>query len=170
MYHLVPGTWTADALGTGPNHSILSTELTGHQLTFLEGDRPQVIACGIPASNGINIYNQALQTVVLSTNTYQSFTIHTINHVISFPGAYSSEMSTLGVDQFVNLQQSAGVSNSSLDSAHGFTIFVFTDTAFQNSVSNVSTASPQALFNNHVSIDTPNLEPTAKLAHLVIRS
>jgi hypothetical protein len=152
LYHLAKGTWTSDNLGTGANHSIISTQLTGHKVSFLEGDRPQVIACGIPnQSSEINIYNQALQTVVLNTNTYQGITIHTINHVISFPGFYSSALGMLGLTKFPNVQQDAGVSNSTLDNTTGFTVFAFTDMAYGNNAAKVTGVSSQALFNNHVS-------------------
>lgn len=154
LYHLVPGTWTQSDLGTGPNHSILTTELTGHSLSFLEADRPQVFACGVPGNSGIGIYNQADQTSVLSTVSFQGITIHTINHIIKFPGPYTSLMTLLGMNEFLKLQQSAGASDSYMDNARGYTVFAFSDSAYQDATSQISNVGPQAISNNHVRIST----------------
>ena len=59
LYHLVPGTWNVGDLGSGPNHTIMTSSLQGHNVSFLEGDKSQVIACGSSVA-GFEIYNQLI--------------------------------------------------------------------------------------------------------------
>ncbi|KAJ7594913.1 hypothetical protein C8J56DRAFT_1023368 [Mycena floridula] len=154
LYHIAWGNWTQDNLGTGANHSILTTALSGHQLSFLEADKPQVLACGVPRSpGGIEVYNQAQTTNVLNTifRPDLQLTIHIINHHIDLPLTYSTLIQVLAVKQFSNTQISAGISNNELDSDQGYTIFAFTDDAWSRDTNNghLSSLNASNIFNNH---------------------
>lgn len=147
LYHLVDGTYNVGDLGSGPNHTIITTSLQGHNVAFLEGDESQVIACGHSVA-GFEIYNQLTTTAVISTTTFQHVTIHTLNAIIGIPGTYTFAAGLVDMTQFQTLQQSAGA--APVENAHGITIFAPEDTAFNTSKSQLANVSPEALFGNHV--------------------
>ncbi|KAJ3535182.1 hypothetical protein NM688_g7014 [Phlebia brevispora] len=150
LYHLVPGAWNEGDLGSGPNHTIMTSSLQGHGMSELEGDESQVIACGHSVA-GFEIYNQLTTTAVISTSTYGHVTIHTLNAIIGIPGAYTFAASLVAMSSFQQLQQSANA--APIENAHGITIFAPVDTAFNDTKTQLSSLSPAALFDNHVIMD-----------------
>ncbi len=149
LYHLLPGTFLLADLGSGPNHTIVTASLQGHSESFLENDESQVIACGSSVA-GFEIYNQLTTTAVLSTTTFGHVTIHTLNAIIGMPGTYSFGENLLDISSFDSVRSSAGV--QPIENSHGITIFAPEDGAFTNAKSQLSSTSPQAIFNNHVGI------------------
>ncbi|PSR75400.1 hypothetical protein PHLCEN_2v9158 [Hermanssonia centrifuga] len=147
LYHLLPGTFLLADLGSGPNHTIVTTSLQGHSESFLENDESQVIACGSSVA-GFEIYNQLTTTAVLSTTTFGHVTIHTLNAIIGMPGTYTFGENLLDISSFDSVRSSAGV--QPIENSHGITIFAPEDGAFTNAKSQLSSTSPQAVFNNHV--------------------
>lgn len=154
LYHLIPGgMFTVDKLGTGANHSILTTLLTGHGRTFLEGNRPAVIACGNPKGDGqIEVYNQEAPTLVTQTkvNTELNIVYHVLNRIIDFPFNYPAWIATIG-NSWHSVAQSSGNSDDQIGAMLGYTFFVFDDTSYQSDLSaHLSNESSLQIFNNHV--------------------
>lgn len=150
LYHLVEGTWSEKDLGTGPNHTILTTSLQGHSVSFLEADRSQVIACGSSVA-GFEIFNQLTTTAVISTATFEHVTIHTIDAIIGIPGTYAFAAGLVEMAQFLSVQQAAGA--AAVANARGISVFAPVNSAFNGSdiTAKLSSVSPLALYNNHVS-------------------
>lgn len=157
LYHLVPnGLWTNNTLGTIANHSILTTALTGHQLSFLENARPAVLACGVPeqdlGTGQIEVYNQDAPTIVSKTIVNHDLNIvyHVLNRVIDVPFSYPAWIGVLG-SSWHNVALTAGMSDDSIGALQGYTFFVFQDSAYTTDLNaHLANETSIQVFNNHV--------------------
>ncbi|THG96409.1 hypothetical protein EW026_g5412 [Hermanssonia centrifuga] len=147
LYHLVPGTWNQANLGTGPNHTILTTSLVGHNVSFLENNKAQVFACGSSVA-GFEIYNQLTATAVVSTTTFGQLTVHVLNAIMGIPGTFTDEAENYSLNSFISLQQSG--SDKTVESSNGITLFVPGNDAFTTAKAQLASLSPQSIYNNHV--------------------
>lgn len=145
-YHLADGNWTQDVI-TGLD-TVIPTFMHGN-FDNLENNSPQMIACGV-SSNGFEIFNQRITTLVLQTFGFGHLTIHVTNAVVGMPGKFSFTVADFGANQFANLQTNAGFTQ--FDSQVGMTAFVPVDNAFAASQDQIENTTSVALFKNHVRI------------------
>lgn len=117
-------------------------------MVLLPNDEAQVIACGL-SSNGWEIYNQQITTIVQQTLLYEHVTIQVVNAIIGIPGTITSTMQDFGLTKVQGLMTSLGVGN--LGNSPGITVFAAEDAAFGRDSSQIALASPLIMFENHVS-------------------
>ena len=149
LYHLAPGQWQISSFVGGAGNMVIPTMLQGRNLSFLEDNDPQVMACGIDI-NGIEIYNQQASTFVQASMQFQHVTIHVIGQVIGIPGTFSFLVGDAGLSSFVALKNASGVTD--FDEQVGMTAFVPDDNAFAIANNETGPMDPSVLLNNHVSI------------------
>lgn len=118
-------------------------------MVLLEGDTTQVIACGL-TSNGFEIFNQRVTTIVQQTFVYEQLTIQVVDAIIGIPGSMAFTMQDFGLTKLQALLASTDLSG--VGNTPGMTVFAADDAAFGKDNAQVGLSSPVSLFENHVGL------------------
>ncbi|TDL21231.1 FAS1 domain-containing protein [Rickenella mellea] len=151
-YHVLPGTFSTAA--TAPNTTVARTLLNDSSVTFLEGNKNQVVAWQNSTSGKVTILNQNTPVTVLNSTQVGNLTVLVVDGVIDLPGSLEAALTANNLTGLKTVLQTTGLLNP-LSTIHGFTLFAPSDEALAAAQSQLTTLGSNAtlitnLVDNHV--------------------